>query len=83
VGKASISETISAVRQCQDSSGSPNLRLGRSLPDDFPADPDQEGVLENSREPQERPPGMRDDLPDGVEEQEPQPFRAGGPEIAG
>jgi hypothetical protein len=39
--------------------------------------------LDDSRQPQERSPGMRDDLPDGIEEPEAQPFRAGGPEISG
>lgn len=40
-------------------------------------------MLEHPREPQERLPGMGDNLPDGVEEQEPQPFRPRGPEVSG
>jgi hypothetical protein len=40
-------------------------------------------MLKGAREPQERPPGVRDDLPDGVEEQESQPLRPGGAKLSG
>jgi hypothetical protein len=40
-------------------------------------------MLQGAREAQEGLPGMRHDLSDGVEEQEAQPLRAGGPEISG
>jgi hypothetical protein len=40
-------------------------------------------MVEDGREAQERSPRMRHDLPDGVEQQESEPFRAGGPEISG
>ncbi len=61
----------------------PNLRLSGGQPGDLAPRPDEQGVLQGAREPQERPSGMRDDLPDGVEQQEPETLRPGGPEISG
>jgi hypothetical protein len=61
----------------------PILRLSWDQTGDLAARADQQGVLDDARQPQERPPGMRDDLPDGIEQQEAQPLRPGGPEISG
>jgi hypothetical protein len=61
----------------------PNLRLSRGEPGDLAARADQQGVLDDARQSQERSPGMRDDLPDGIEQQEAQPLRPGSPEISG
>ncbi len=45
--------------------------------------PTEQGMLQGGREPQEVPAGVRDNLPGGVEEQEAEPHRPGGPEISG
>jgi hypothetical protein len=40
-------------------------------------------VLDDAGEPQERLSGVRNDFPDRIEEQEPEPLRPGRPEISG
>ena len=71
------------VRNVKAARGNPNLRLSRGENGDPLPHRHHERVLEGPSEPQEGLPGMAHDLPNGVEQQEPEPLRPGGREISG